>query len=52
MVVRKFVYRSLRTSDYREAIRQARIVAFEIEQMIRAGRITETIRPQPSDQAR
>ncbi|WP_425332155.1 DUF6538 domain-containing protein, partial [Rhodoblastus acidophilus] len=41
-VGRELIYRSLRTSDYREAIRQARIVAFEIEQMIRSGeRVSE-----------
>jgi hypothetical protein len=48
-VGRQFVNRSLRTSDYREAIRQARIVAFEIEQMFRGVRIAPRDHaPQPS----
>ena len=53
-VGRKFVNRSLRTSDYREAIRQARIVAFEIEQMLRAtdhGVHGETAQPRSRDPA-
>ncbi|MGO9391625.1 DUF6538 domain-containing protein, partial [Rhodoblastus sp.] len=49
-VGREFVYRSLRTSDYRQAIRQARIVAFEVEQMFRAdGRSTLSVQPPACD---
>nr|WP_294534861.1 site-specific integrase [uncultured Rhodoblastus sp.] len=46
-VGRELVYRSLQTSDYRDAIRRARIVAFEIEQMFRGGQGTGASMPQP-----
>ena len=52
-VGREFVYRSLRTSDYRQAIRQARIVAFEVEQMVRGDdNGIVAVQPQPSDSVR
>ena len=51
-VGREFVNRSLRTSDYRQAIRHARIVAFEIEQTFRRTESGGAMQPQLCDPAR
>jgi len=42
----EFVNRSLRTSDYRQAVRQARIVAFEVEWMFQGKYVPEAWQPE------